>query len=66
MWGDLPVSDAPIAGLAFHTAYTGGGPCNIATSGSKSTVAAMTVERSTQITTTVTPISTATYTVQGG
>jgi len=66
MLGDLPVSDAAIASLTFHTAYTGGGPCNIATSRSKSTVAAMTVERSTQITTTVTPISTATYTVQGG
>ena len=66
MWGDLPVSDGPIGSLVFHTAYTGGGPCNIATTQSKSTVAAMTVERSTQITTTVTPISTTTYTVQGG
>jgi hypothetical protein len=66
MWGDLPVSDAPIAGLAFHTAYTGGGPCNIATSHQKAGFIVMSVAKSTNIETTVRPSSVITYTILGG
>lgn len=66
MFGGLPVSDSPLASVAFHYAYTGPGPCHIATDRSKSTVVSMTVTRSTLITMSVTPVATITYTIEGG
>lgn len=66
MFGGVPVSDAPLASEAFHYAYTGPGPCHIATSKSKSTVVSMIVTRSTLITISVTPVATITYTIEGG
>ena len=66
MWGDLPISDGPIAGLAFHTAYTGAGPCNIATSHQRAVLVLMSVAKSTSIETTVSPSTVITYTILGG
>lgn len=66
MWGDLPVSDAPIAGLVFHTAYTGAGPAYIDTSVAKSTGLTMAVSRSTVVTMSITEQTGLTYTILGG
>ena len=67
MWGNLPVSDAPIAGLSFHTAFTGGGPCHCVNSnGGKTTLATMLVTKSTLISSVVELVTNTAPEVLGG
>ena len=67
MWGALPVSDAPIASLSYHTAFTGGGPCHCVNSnGGKTTIPTMSVTKSTLISSTVALLTATTPEVLGG